>query len=761
MYNKFLIAVSQAGDTKISKLSQAFSDIDSVLPEINSHLQIEGTNLVIFRANKNDGTYDISCRYIPGIDIYNNVILKQTDLGTLDTNNLKELKLGKLIIDVGKIRHHVVETEDNILGQIEVMGYLDSSLTKEESKYATDLLYYIRKYLASALKGKYVISYIDPFDVSKEIYQKDSKWTHTQYDEGIFDLISQIQERVRNAFLEHVRDSLLFYNICSNRGYLNYAEVINREYSKVSDMYFESNDFKKNIETYIYKLKNDPDIVSNVDSVIAKYSFDSITHTYIESIRKGYDFSTTRENEYSVVSFQFNEEMKKQVTKYINTIFNDLFNSDKKVANLYNIFSQRIITAVNRDELDETKYDTEGKRKQEEVIEKLPDSVRELISEDDLSSSDSNSIQEQQDKSLSDSSKQKQTYYTEDAKPSNPNLSETNVESDDTMTLQDAAKEYASLLGYTIEFDNKGDIKVRNKNNIIVDSGSFIDEVKQHFKDKIQEGKDAPDFQGEKVSTPTIYDSMLKPNSYSQFHTRAGAILDVLDNIQSYVSKFDEELSPANMLEIKKYVANAKELPQGIRNSLLSPLQTSESISTAFQYFKAVLVCQIEILEIFNEEDDYATAKQRIRAILNEHRDLAKYFKSKLVLDLPDKSVNEFVQDTKNTPYLLAKQFRKYLSKLGWKLDQAGSYFYKLNSKGNRIKLSDDKLKKYLNDFNETNNSDLKLEDVFVQRNFNIEPVELIFEDDEFTHFLLNNVNHGISNINKTLNEIANEINSL
>ena len=248
MYNKFLIAVAQAGDTKISKLSQAFSDIDSVLPEINSHLQIEGTNLVIFRANKNNGTYDISCRYIPGIDIYNDVILQQTDLGTLDTSNFKELKLGQLIIDVGKIRHHVVETEDNILGQIEVMGYLDSSLTKEESKYATDLLYYIRKYLASALKGKYVISYIDPFDVSKEIYQKDSKWTHTQYDEGIFDLISQIQERVRTAFLEHVRDALLFYNICSNRGYLNYAEVINREYSKVSDMYFESNDFKKNIE---------------------------------------------------------------------------------------------------------------------------------------------------------------------------------------------------------------------------------------------------------------------------------------------------------------------------------------------------------------------------------------------------------------------------------------------------------------------------------------------------------------------------------
>ena len=759
MYNKFLIAVSQAGDTKISKLSQAFSDIDSVLPEVNSHLQIEGTNLVIFRANKNNGTYDISCRYIPGIDVYSDVILQQTDSGTLDTSNFKELKLGKLIIDVGKIRHHVVETDDNILGQIEVMGYLDSSLTKEESKYATDLLYYIRKYLASALKGKYVISYINPYDVSKEIYQKDSKWTHTQYDEGVFDLISQIQERVRNAFLEHVRDALLSNNICSNRGYLNYAEVINREYSKVSDMYFESNDFKKNIETYIYKLKNDPDIVSNVDSVIAKYSFNTITNTYIESIHKGYN-PVPRENEYSVVSFQFTEEIKKQVTKYINTIFNELF-KDKKVANLYNIFSQRIITAVNRDELNETKYDTEGKRKQEEVIEGLPDNTKKLISEDDLSSSESNSVQEQQNKSVSDSSKQKQTYYTEDAKPSNPNLSETNVESDDTMTMQDAAKEYASLLGYTVEFDNKGGIKVRNKNNITIDSGSFIDEVKQHFKDKIQEGKDAPDFQGEKVSTPTIYDPMLEPNSYSQFHTRAGAILDVLDNIQSYVSKFDEELSSDDVLAIKKYVANAKELPQGIRNSLLSPLQTSESLSIAFRYFKAVLVCQIEILEIFNEEDDYATAKQRIRAILNEHRDLAKYFKSKLVLDLPDKSVNEFVQDTKNIPYLLAKQFRKYLSKLGWKLDQAGSYFYKLNSKGNRIKLSDDRLKKYLNDFNETNNSDLKLEDVFVQRNFNIEPVELIFEDDEFTHFLLNNVNYGISNINKTLNEIANEINSL
>lgn len=761
MYNKFLIAVSQT--SHVNKLDQAFSDINSVLPKINSKLQIGGENLVIFKVNKENGTYDIFCRYSPNIDIYNDVILQHVDDIDTDAFNFKELKLGEIIIDVGKIRHHVIETDDNILGQIEVKGYLDSSLTKEEFKYATDLLYYIRKYLASFLKGKYVVSYIDPFDISKEIYQSNDKWVHSQYDEGIFDLISQIQERIRNAFLEHIRDALIRYDICSNRGYINYAETINKEYSKVSDMYFESKDFKKNIETYIYELKNNNDLVSKVNNIIDSYSFDSLIDLYIESVRKNYDFSNTRENEYSVISFQFNEAMIKAVTNYINTIFTNLFSLNKKnSSNLYNTFFNRII-AITLGELARIKYDTEGERKQKKVIDEAPDNIKELITENDLSSSESESRQEQQSDAVNKSDAPKQTYYTEDARPSKPNLSETDVSDDNFMLLKDAIEEYATMLGFTVKFDNTGNLTVKDKDGRKVDSDTFMDYFKQEYKGEIQDKKELSESKNGTITGTTIYEPYLKtPNSYNQFHTKAGSILDALININNYVNDFNDELTDKDFLDIKKYVSNAKELPQGIRDSLLVTLQTSDSDKLkAFKYFKAVLTCQIEILNIFDEEYDYKIARNRISAVLNIHRDLAKYFRAGLDLNLPDKSVDKFVQDTKNTPYLLAKQFRRYLSKLGWKFDEKDSYFYKLNSKGKRIRLSVDRLNRYLADFNIVNKSDLKLEDIFTQRNFDIEPINLVFEDDEFTHFLLNNINSGIGNINKKLNEIANEINSL
>ena len=754
MYNKFLTTIYAKGDV-----------VDQVLNDLRHSFRLnDKTNLLIFK-HVDDDTIEMYCRYIDGITP------SEIFFHTFDVNEIskkvmfaKTLKLGKLLIShYDNLENLIVPMDTSISQSIEVIGFLDSNLTKSEFDYASECLYHIVDTLKTQLKGKCVVTYKAPFDVSKEIRQIDNKWTGSEYDLGIFKMLEKIQSYCRVAFLEHIKDALVDSNICSVEGYRNYERTIENEYSIVSDTFYESQDFKNNIKDYIYQLrKSSKRLLERAQNISMSYDFTEISKTYISSIKFGN--THVQENMFSDMVFKFNDNLKTKVFNYIKFIWFTVFNK-KEEASLYDLFFERI--AVNRKKIEVFDSETEADRELIKLEDQIPSEVRRKLY--DLTNS-----KDKQEEESDVVNKPKTTKFKEKELDKQKQSDSEKIE--DRITFDQAIEEYANDYGYDVVRNRDGSINnIKDARGNQVNINDFKHNVEEAYSDLL-DSSERPIYQKETFTSTTIYDEELKPESYKQFHNRAITILTQLENIYNVIVEYDKTIENKSLLlsHIKKFLAKETTLPKGIQHSLLATTFL-EDPNVSFQYLMAVLDCQLEILQIFVEEDDYKVAKGRIRSVLNEYKDLSKYFEANIVNLKPSKNVNTVVEEYKNIPFLLAQKFRSYVRNKGWKFSPKNNLYYKgklsdlLDKFGKINKDIQDKLilelQKELDNFNKENNSNLKLEDIFAYRP-KLEPIEIVVERNPLSQLLFNNLDNMTSKknlqfINTQLDNIEQEINSL
>jgi len=748
MYNKFLTTIYAAD-----------SLIDDALFKIQSELRIElpdesSINLCTFSKESNE-IYTIYFRYIPGVstlDLINNSV---KDISV--TSVPEKIQLGKILVDTSKIKDSVVESD--ILGLIAVEGYLDA-VDKETFNFAKDILNYIVKSLQDLLKGKYVVTYKKPFDISKEVKQVNKKWKGTEYDSGIYKILEKIQSFCRMNFINSVKDRLIAANICTLIGFKKYESVINKEYSTVSDAYFESEEFKAKVNSYIYELnlnKDDAKFITNLeDKLLQLTSFTPNLDEYINSIKQTGNFGI---NEYPLISFAFVPEVQNEIKSYINDFIDKVFT--KREANLYKEFFSRI--AITKEQIEELK----NRQRAEKEFVKLEDF---LSDEEKQSLQDIKTVQETQSEAVSDTNKK------EDIDKSL--LSEQVNDNGESLSLEEAIKDFADNSGYTVEYKegtNKPS-KVIDEDGNSVNITDFMTMIKREY--NIEDTKEEESY----VST-SIYDTYLKPESYSQFQNKASVILAQLLNINKNLLAYTQDIESVNdskgiqdiYNKVLKFIINAVELPKGIQKSLLSALYVSNR-RVGLEQLQMVLDVQIQIIKIFVEDTDYKSARGRVNAILNEYRDLSRYFSKQVESFSTSQDIDKVVKDTKDRPYLLAKKFRMYLNKLGWRYNARREVFYKgtlsdildKDGKVDQEKLNsiNNELRKLLDDFNKMNNTDLKFEDIFTQRSLTLEPIDIVVRDNSITKTLFNSIdeiltNSGIKDLNSKLDAISLEINNL
>lgn len=747
MYNKFLTTIYAAD-----------SLIDDSLFKIQSELRIElpdkkSINLCTF-SKESDNIYTIYFRYIPGITVLDLINGSIKDIST--TFIPEKLQLGKVIVDTDKIKDPVVESD--VSGLIEVVGYLDA-VSKETFDFAEDVLSYIVKSLQDLLKGKYVVTYKKPFDISKEVKQVNKKWKGTEYDSGIYKILEKIQSFCRMNFINSVKDRLIADDICTLIGFKKYESVINKEYSTVSDTYFESDEFKTKVNSYIYELnlhKDDTDFITNLENKLLQLT--TITpnlDNYINSIKQTGNFGV---NEYPLISFAFIPEVQNEVKAYINDFIDKVFT--KREANLYKEFFSRI--AITKKQIEELK----NRQRSEKEFVKFKD----FLSDEDIQSlQDIKTVQETQSEAASDTDKKVDIDKSL--------LSEQVSDNGESLSLEEAIRDFADHSGYTVEYKegtNKPS-KVLDEEGNSVNVTDFMNMIKNEY--------DIEDTKEESYVSTSIYDSYLKPESYSQFQNRASVILAQLMNINknllAYINDIEsiESVKDINDIynKVLKLIINAVELPKGIQKSLLSALYVSNR-RIGLEQLQMVLDIQIQIIKIFVEDTDYKSARGRVNAVLNEYRDLSKYFNKQVESFNISQDISKVVKETKDRPYLLAKKFRMYLNKLGWRYNARREVFYKgklsdildKNGKVNQEKLNsiNDELRKLLDEFNKINNTDLKFEDIFTQRSLILEPIDIVVRDNTITKTLFNNIdeiltNAGIKDLNSKLDAISFEINNL
>ena len=755
MYNKFLTTIYAQED-----------DINQVLNYLRNHFKLDDKiNLLIFK-HVGDNTIEMYCRYIDDVTP-TEILLQTVDVKKISEKvmSAKILKLGKLLIShYNNLENSIVPMSTSINKSVEVIGFLDSNLTKSEFDYASECLYHIVDTLKTQLKGKCVVTYKEPFDVSKEIRQINNKWIGSDYDSGIFKMLEKIQSYCRVAFLENIKNALIDSNICSMEGYRNYSRIIENEYSYVSDTFYESPDFKNNIKNYIYQLRNSSkELLENAQNIAMSYDFSEIARMYIRSITFGN--TNVQENMFPDMVFQFGNDLKIKVFNYIKDIWFTVFNKKEK-ASLYNLFFERI--AINKDKIEVFDSETEADRELIKLEDQITPEVRrklyDLTNSKDQQEEQSNAVNKPNTTKFKEkeSDKQKQSKETEDR-----------------ITFDQAIEEYANDYGYYISRNKDGSINsIKDERGNPVNINDFKHNVEEAYSNLLS-SSETPAIdtsQKETFTSTTIYDDELKPESYKQFHNRASTILSQLENIYNVIVKYDKNITDKSLLisYIKNFLVKETTLPRGIQNSLLATTLL-EDPNVSFQYLMAVLDCQLEILQIFVEESDYKAAKGRIRSVLNEYRDLSKYFEANIVNLKPSKNVDTVVEEYKNIPFSLVKIFRSYVKRNGWKFDPENNLYYKGNLSdlvdkfGKINKDVQDKLtlelQQELDNFNKAINSNLKLEDIFVYRP-KLEPIEIVVERNPLSQLLFNNLDNMTSEnslyfINTQLDNIEQDINSL
>lgn len=754
MYNKFLTTIYAKRDV-----------IDQVLDHLRYSFRLDNkTNLLIFK-RVGDDTIEMYCRYVDGITP-SEIFFRAFDLDEMfkKVKFAKILKLGKLLINYyDNLENSIVPIDTSINKSVEVIGFLDSNLTKSEFDYASECLYHIVDTLKTQLKGKCVVTYKAPFDISKEIRQIDNKWTGSEYDSGIFKMLEKIQSYCRAAFLEHIKDALVDSNICSIEGYRNYARIIENEYSIVSDTFYESPDFKNNIKDYIHQLrKSSKELLENAQNISMSYDFTAISETYIQSIK--FDNAKVQENMFPDMVFKFNNELKTKVFDYIKAIWSAVFNK-KEEASLYDLFFERI--AVNRKKIEVFDSETEADRELIKLEDQIPPEIRRKLY--DLTNS-----KDKQEEESDIVNKPKTTKFKE--KESDKQKQSDLENTEDRITFDQAMEEYANDYGYDISRNKDGSINsIKDARGNLVNINDFKHNVEVAYDDLLS-SSERPTYQKETFTSTTIYDDELKPESYKQFHDRAATILAQLENIYNVIVKYDKTIKDKSLLitYIKSFLAKATTLPRGIQHSLLATTFLADP-NVSFQYLLAVLDCQLEILQIFVEEDDYKVAKGRIKSVLNEYKDLSKYFEANIVNLKPSKNVDTVVEAYKNIPFLLAQKFRSYVRSKGWKFSPKNNLYYKGNLASlvdkfgkinmdvqNKLELE---LQQELDNFNKENNSNLKLEDIFAYKP-KLEPINIVIERNPLSKLLFNNLDNmtgkkNLQFINTQLDNIEQDINRL
>ena len=755
MYNKFLTTIYAKGNV-----------IDQALDHLRYSFRLDDkTNLLIFK-HVGDNTIEMYCRYIEGITP-SEIFFRAFDVDEMSKKvmSVKILKLGKLLISYyNNLENSIVPMSTSINKSVEVIGFLDSNLTKSEFDYASECLYHIVDTLKTQLKGKCVVTYKEPFDVSKEIRQINNKWIGSDYDSGIFKMLEKIQSYCRVAFLENIKNALIAKNICSMEGYRNYSRIIENEYSYVSDTFYESPDFKNNIKNYIYQLRNSSkELLENAQNIAMSYDFSEITGMYIRSITFGN--TNVQENMFPDMVFQFGKDLKTKVFNYIKDIWFTVFN-EKKEAGLYNLFFERI--AINKNKIEVFDSETEADRELIKLEDQIPPEVRRKLY--DLTNS-----KDQQEEQSNAFNKPNTTKFKEKESDKRKQSKETK----ETITFDQAIEEYANDYGYDISRNKDGSINsIKDERGNLVNINDFKHNVEEAYSNLLS-SSETPAIDTSKKETftsTTIYDDELKPESYKQFHNRASTILAQLENIYNVIIKYDKIITDKSLLlsHIKNFLVKETTLPRGIQNSLLATTLL-EDPNVSFQYLMAVLDCQLEILQIFVEEDDYKVAKGRIRSVLNEYRDLSKYFEANTVNLKPSKNIDTVIEEYKNIPFLLAQKFRSYIRSKGWKFSPKNNLYYKgnlstlIDKSGKINKDVQDKLnlelQHELDNFNKENNSNLKLKDIFAYRP-KLEPIEIVVERNPLSQLLFNNLDNMTSKknlqyINTQLDNIEQDINSL
>lgn len=737
MYNKFLNMVYAAD-----------SQLDEALFQIQRELKIElqdgqSVNFCTF-SKESDDTYTMYFRYFPGVELLNLINKSYKSIPFISNR----IQLGRILVDTSTLKNPIVESET--IGRIQVEGYLEA-LGKEEFNFANDLLDYISKSLQDILKDKYVVTYKKPFDIKKEVRQVNDRWKGTSYDAGIYKVIEKIQSFCRMFFINSLKDYLVENNICTLIGFRKYQSVIMKEYSTVSDAYFESREFKEKVDAYVYELNvqktSNENFEADLESKLLSATSDRLqlsnfAASYIESIKRNGDFGV---NEFPLTSFEFTPEIQSEVKSYIDGFISNVFS--KRSANLYNEFFTRI--AISKEEMEELK----NKSRAEKEFIKFED----LLSEEEKQSlQDLTTPQEEQKQSEEVENK------VEKSPEDKSSLSE-QVDDSESMSMKEAIMDFANESGYKVEFKEGSDkpSSVYDSDGKRVNVTDFLNTVMNEY--NVSSDNDSKNF----VST-SIYDKYLTPESYSQFHSAASLILAQLANINSSVDGYIKDIKEAQSGDIlkdtynkiKKLIINASDLPAGIQKSLLVALNVSNA-RVALDQLQVVLDVQIQIIKIFVEDTDYKAARGRVNAILNEYRDLSKYFNNKVENFNVQQNVEKVVKETKDKPYLLAKKFRIYLKKLGWKYNAKDLVFYK----GKEV-LSEEDLKKLLDEFNKANNSNLKFEDIFTQRSLQLEPIDIIVKDNSLTRSLFKNIdeiatNSGIKSLNNKLDALSLEIKNL
>lgn len=756
MYTKFLTAIYAAD-----------SQIDSAVSQIQSELRVDlsdenSVNFCTF-SKESDGNYKIYFRYFPGVSLLS---LINKEYKSIPTTSDK-LQLGKLIIDTNKLEDAVLESD--VKGNIQVVGYLEP-LNKDMFDFANDLLDYIVKSLQDLLKGQYTVTYKQAFDIKKEVRQKNDRWKGTEYDADIYKLIEKIQSFCRMNFINKVKDALIANNICTLIGYKKYEAVISKEYSTVSDVYFESNAFKSKLDNYIYDLylqkKSNVNFESEFEEKLLQLiPFEVSLDNYISYIKASGSYGV---NEYPLSSFAFNPTIQDDVKNYINDFISSAFII--KVANLYSEFFKRI--ALDKEQLEELKNKFRAEKDFVTIEDRLPEDIKQSLQ-------DMTTVQEKQEKDV-----EKDTKESVDKS----SLAEQVTDSEgDKLSLEEAIKDFADKMNYTVEYKEGTGVpsKVLDDTGHRINVTDFLNNVKQEY--NIEDTKSADSY----VST-SIYNDYLKPESYSQFQSRASLILAQLLNINKYTVAYLKNLGDIEYKEgidvkdsqsglkevynkVVKLIVTATELPNGIQKSLLKALNVS-NVRVALEQLQMVLDVQIQILKVFNEDSDYKSARGRVNAILNEYRDLERYFNKQVESFNTQQDISKVVKETKDKPYLLAKKFRMYLNKLGWRYNARREVFYKgkladiLDKDGNidqgQLNSINSELRQLLEEFNKANNTDLKFEDIYTQRSLTLEPVDIVVKDNSLTKALFNNINEiltnsGIQDLNSKLNALSLEISKL
>lgn len=747
MYTKFLTVIYAAD-----------SQIEDAISKIQSELRVDlsdsdSVNFCTFSKDTDD-SYKIYFRYFPGVNILS---LVNKEYKSLPVTSDK-LQLGKLIIDTNKLNDTVIESD--VRGNIQVVGYLEP-LNKDMFNFANDLLDYIVKSLQDLLRGKYTVTYKPAFDIKKELKQKNNKWKGSEYDIGIYKLIQKIQSFCRMNFLNTVKEALIANNICTLIGYKKYESIISKEYSTVSDAYFESNEFKEKLDNYIYDLYVQK--TSNInfesdfeDKLLQLIPFSFSLDNYISYIKSTGNFGV---NEYPLTSFAFNSTVQNDIKTYVNDFINSAFLI--KTASLYTEFFNRI--ALNKEQLEELKNKFRAEKDFVKIEDMLSDEQKQVLR-------DIKTVQEKQEEDVEDTTKESidKSSLAEQVTDANG----------DKLSLEEAIKDFADKMNYTVEYKEGTGVpsKILDDSGHRVNVTDFLNNVKQEY--NIEDIQSSDSY----VST-SIYNDYLKPESYSQFQSRVSLILAQLLNINKYTVAYLKDLGDIDSQEglrdvynkIIKLIINSTELPVGIQKSLLKALNVS-NVRVALEQLQMVLDVQIQILKVFNEDTDYKSARGRVNAILNEYRDLARYFNKQVESFNIQQDISKVVKETKDRPYLLAKKFRMYLNKLGWRYNAKREMFYKgklsdiLDKDGNvdqeQLNTINSELRKLLDDFNKINNSDLKFEDIYTQRSLTLEPIDIVVKDNSLTKALFNNVdeiltNSGIQDLNKKLDALSLEISNL